>query len=59
MFGNDEQGGVDRPRHRSGEAGRKSLEDRYVHVVHIKDGKLVESWIFDANQDVVDAFWGE
>lgn len=42
----------------SGERDGKSLEDRYVHVVHIKDGKLVESWIFDANQDVVDAFWG-
>jgi hypothetical protein len=36
----------------------KKLEDRYVHVVHIKDGKLTESWIFGEHQDSVDEFWG-
>lgn len=36
----------------------KSLSDNYVHVVHIKDGKLTESWIMGEHQDAVDAFWG-
>jgi ketosteroid isomerase-like protein len=36
----------------------KSLDDRYTHIVHIKDGKLTESWIMGEHQDEVDAFWG-
>jgi uncharacterized protein len=41
----------------SGERNGKKLNDRYTHVVHIKDGRVTESWIFGENQDVVDAFW--
>jgi ketosteroid isomerase-like protein len=41
----------------SGERKGKRLSDRYTHVVHLKDGKLTESWIFGENQDVVDDFW--
>jgi uncharacterized protein len=42
----------------SGQREGKSLNDRYTHVVHIQNGKLVESWIFAEHQDVVDDFWG-
>jgi hypothetical protein len=28
------------------------------HVTHIRNGKMMESWIFGENQDEVDAFWG-
>jgi ketosteroid isomerase-like protein len=42
----------------SGQREGKSLDDRYVHVVHVKDGLITESWIFGENQDVVDNFWG-
>lgn len=42
----------------SGERAGKKLNDRYTHVVHIKDGKVTESWIFGENQDAVDDFWG-
>ena len=41
----------------SGERNGKRLNDRYTHVVHIKDGKVTESWLFGENQDAVDDFW--
>jgi ketosteroid isomerase-like protein len=42
----------------SGTKDGRTLDDNYVHVVHIAGGKLTESWIFDEHQDLVDAFWG-
>jgi ketosteroid isomerase-like protein len=42
----------------SGEKDGKTLSDNYTHVVHIADGKVAESWIFDEHQDAVDDFWG-
>ncbi|SRR5258708_6941231 len=42
----------------SGQRDGKSLNDRYTHVAHIKDGLITESWIFGEHQDVVDDFWG-
>lgn len=42
----------------SAEKAGKSLRDRYVHVVHIEDGKLTESWVFGENQASEDEFWG-
>ncbi len=42
----------------SGEKDGKTLSDRYTHVVHVADGKVTESWIFQENHDKVDAFWG-
>jgi len=42
----------------SGQRSGKSLNDRYMHVIHIANGKVTESWIFDEHQDEVDAFWG-
>ena len=41
----------------SGERNGKKLSDRYSHVVHIKNGKVAESWILDENPDAVDEFW--
>lgn len=41
----------------SGERNGKKLSDRYTHVVHIKDGKLTESWIVDENPYATDEFW--
>ncbi len=40
-----------------GERNGKKLEDRYTHVVHFKDGKVAESWIFGWDQYAVDDFW--
>ena len=42
----------------AGQKDGKSLSDRYVHVVHMKDGLQTESWIFAENPDVIDDFWG-
>ena len=42
----------------SGQKDGKSLNDRYVHVIHMKDGLQTESWIFAENPDVLDDFWG-
>ena len=42
----------------SGQRQGKSLSDRYTHVVHVKSGKITESWIYGEHQDQVDAFWG-
>ena len=42
----------------SGEKDGRALSDRYTHVVHVADGKVSESWIFQENQADVDAFWG-
>jgi ketosteroid isomerase-like protein len=42
----------------SGERKGKKLSDRYTHVVHIKDGKVIESWILNENPDAADEFWG-
>lgn len=42
----------------SGEKDGKKVDDRYTHVVHISNGKLTESWIFDGNHGKVDEFWG-
>jgi ketosteroid isomerase-like protein len=41
----------------SGERNGKKLSDRYSHVVHIKNGRVAESWILDENPDAVDEFW--
>ena len=42
----------------SGEKDGKTLSDRYTHIVHMSNGKVTESWIFDENPDKVDEFWG-
>jgi ketosteroid isomerase-like protein len=33
------------------------LEDITVHVVHVVDGKITESWFFPGDQAASDAFW--
>lgn len=39
------------------ERGGKNLDDRQVHVLHIKDGKVTEFWNHFGNQSAVDDFW--
>jgi ketosteroid isomerase-like protein len=39
------------------ERNGKSFSDRYTHVVHIQDGKVTESWIFNEDPAAVDEFW--
>jgi ketosteroid isomerase-like protein len=41
----------------SAERAGKRVNDRYTHVVHIVDGKVTESWIFDENPAAIDEFW--
>ena len=41
----------------SAQRAGKSVNDRFTHVVHIVDGKVTESWIFDENPAAVDEFW--
>jgi uncharacterized protein len=42
----------------SGEKDGKRLNDRFTHVIHLSNGKVTESWIFNENQDKTDEFWG-
>jgi ketosteroid isomerase-like protein len=35
----------------------KTLESRYAHVTHFRDGKLTESWFHPEDQYAVDEFW--
>jgi ketosteroid isomerase-like protein len=39
------------------ERGDKRLNDRQVHVLHLKDGKLTEFWNHFGDQYAVDEFW--
>jgi hypothetical protein len=34
------------------------LEARRVLVYRVRDGRLVEGWIYDEDQRAIDAFWG-
>ena len=55
VLANDEHGvalGVAR-----GEREGKTLEDRYAHVVHFRDGKVSESWLHSEDQYAGDEFW--
>lgn len=40
-----------------GEREGKTLENKYAHVVHFRDGKVSESWIHPADQYAIDEFW--
>lgn len=40
-----------------GEREGKTLEDKYAHVVHLRDGKVSESWIHSGDQYAIDEFW--
>ncbi|WP_329416633.1 nuclear transport factor 2 family protein [Streptomyces sp. NBC_00704] len=43
-------------------AGRRegaSMSMDGVDVLRLQDGKIVEMWLFSADQDAEDAFWGE
>jgi ketosteroid isomerase-like protein len=42
----------------SASKGDSSLAVRAAHVVHIRDGKLTESWFFGEDEAAADAFWG-
>jgi ketosteroid isomerase-like protein len=35
----------------------KRLNDRQVHVLHLKDGKVTEFWNHFGDQNAVDEFW--
>jgi len=35
----------------------KRLEDRQVHVLHAKDGKITEFWAHPGDQYAIDEFW--
>jgi uncharacterized protein len=38
--------------------GDASFSSRAAHVVHMRDGKLTESWFLGEDQAAADAFWG-
>jgi len=42
----------------SASRGDASFSSRAAHIVHIRDGKLTESWFFGEDQAAADAFWG-
>ncbi|TMC06825.1 MAG: ester cyclase, partial [Chloroflexi bacterium] len=42
---------------RTGEANGKKLSVRFVHIQRIRDGKIVESWMFTDDQYNVDDFY--
>jgi ketosteroid isomerase-like protein len=37
--------------------GKKTLEDRQAHVLHIKDGKVAEYWAHPGDQYTIDEFF--
>jgi uncharacterized protein len=41
---------------RADRAGRR-LEDRTVEVLHVRDGKLTEVWLYPADLYATDEFW--
>jgi ketosteroid isomerase-like protein len=41
-----------------GEREGKSIDDRGVHVLELRDGKVVEFWGYPEDQYAVDEFWG-
>lgn len=42
----------------SASKGDSSFNSRAAHVVHIRGGKLTESWFFGEDEAAADAFWG-
>jgi ketosteroid isomerase-like protein len=40
-----------------GQREGKSLEDRQVHVLHLRDGKVTEFWAHPGDQYAIDEFW--
>jgi ketosteroid isomerase-like protein len=40
-----------------GERDGKTLEDRQAHVLHIKDGKVIEYWAHPGDQYTIDEFF--
>jgi ketosteroid isomerase-like protein len=41
----------------SGQRDGKSLQDNSVQVLHVKDGKVTESWFHPGDQYATDEFW--
>jgi uncharacterized protein len=41
----------------SAERNGRSMTMRSVHVMHLRDGKVTESWIFPEDQAAADEFW--
>ena len=42
----------------SGQRDGKSINDNSVQVLHVKDGKVTESWFHPGDQYAADEFWG-
>ena len=42
----------------SASRGDSGFSERAAHVVHIREGRLAESWFFAENEAAADAFWG-
>jgi ketosteroid isomerase-like protein len=40
-----------------GQREGKSLEDRQVHVLHLRGGKVTEFWAHPGDQYAIDEFW--
>ena len=38
--------------------GKSLNNERFVHVLHVSDGRQTESWLLPENADVADDFWG-
>ncbi|MDP9340877.1 MAG: nuclear transport factor 2 family protein [Actinomycetota bacterium] len=43
----------------TGEKDGKKLDDNSVQVFHITGGKVTEQWLYPANQQATDEFWGQ
>jgi ketosteroid isomerase-like protein len=39
--------------------GRPPLENHLAHVIHMRDGRMAESWFHTRDQYAVDAFWAD
>jgi len=47
------------PVHFSGKRDGAEMSMKGIDVLRVEDGKIAEMWLFSADQDAEDAFWGQ
>jgi len=43
----------------TGKIGDRTLDDNSLQLFHVKDGKATEQWLYPADQQATDEFWGQ
>jgi ketosteroid isomerase-like protein len=37
--------------------GERTLDDQQIHLLHLRDGRVVDIWQFVGDEPAVEAFW--